>query len=293
MNNNNEIVYMHEHMTVDLSGIKKDLDCRLDTMEETIEELGYLKSRGVSAIVDVTNRGMGRNINYIEAVQKETGINIISSTGYYKEPFLPEEVYKLSEREIADIMIKEIEEGIEGTGIRAQFIGEVGTGKEGISPVEEKVLTASSYAHLETGKPITTHTTLGLLGIEQIKIFKDHGVNLDSVIIGHVDLSGSLEYALKLIDTGAYVGFDTVGKVNYMPEEKRLEMLKGICSRGLSSRVILSMDITRRSHLKRRGGLGYGYLLDKFIPYIRENGIEEKDIDNMLIINPSRILKRK
>ena len=31
--------YMHEHMTIDLSGVKKDEDCHLDCYEETVKEL--------------------------------------------------------------------------------------------------------------------------------------------------------------------------------------------------------------------------------------------------------------
>lgn len=286
----NGITYMHEHITIDLSGIKKDLDCRLDTMEETIEELKGLKTQGVSNIVDVTNRGMGRNVEFILKVKQETGINIITSTGYYKEPFLPSEVYELSEKEIAGIMIKEIVNGIDGTDIKAEVIGEVGTGQGAISPAEKKVFWAASAAHVETGKPITTHTTLGTLGLEQIEIFKSCGVDLNKVIIGHVDLSGDIEYILRLIDTGVYVGLDTIGKVNYMTEAKRLKILQEICRRGLSSRVVMSMDITRKSHLKSRGGLGYGYLLENFIPYVKKNGIEQKDIDIMLVANPRDIL---
>ena len=284
---------MHEHITIDLSGIKKDSDCKLDIMDDSIEEIRALKSFGVSNIIDVTNRGMGRNIEYILEVSKETDINIISATGYYKEPFFPEEVYKLSQKELTCVMVKEIIQGIESTGVKAGIIGEIGSGKESISDIEKKVLKAAAAAHMETGKPISTHTTLGKLGIEQVKIFKDMGADLNRIIIGHVDLSGDIEYILRLIDKGVYVAFDTIGKINYMPEEKRLEMLVEICRRGLSGRVVMSMDITRKSHLKKRGGLGYGYLIEKFIPYIKENGIGQKDIDIMLIHNPMKIFDGK
>jgi phosphotriesterase-related protein len=285
------ITYMHEHVTIDLSGIKKDLDCKLNVLDETIEEFKELKKKGVANVLDVTNRGMGRNIDYALKVQEESGINIIFSTGYYKEPFLPEEVYRLSEQELKGIMVKEIVEGIDDTKIKAQVIGEIGTSKDKITPIEKMLLSLGARVQEETGKPISTHTTLGTLGLEQIEILKGNGANLNKVIIGHVDLSGDIDYILRLIDKGVYVAFDTIGKVNYMPEEKRLLMLKEICSRGLSSRVVMSMDITRKSHLKNRGGLGYSYLLNSFIPFIKENGIPERDIENMIINNAVEILK--
>lgn len=283
------ITYAHEHMTIDLSGIKKDQDCRLDVIDETIKELKELKSKGVENIIDVTNRGMGRNIDFIKRVINGTGINIVSSTGFYKEPFFPPEVYELDERKLAELMTSEIEYGIDDTNIRAQVIGEIGTGKDTISPTERKVFRASSMAHRETGRPIVTHTTLGRLGLEQIEIFKQFGVDLDKVVIGHVDLSGDIEYILRLIDSGVNVAFDTIGKINYQPEQVRIGLLKELCRRGLSEKIVMSLDITRKSHLKYKGGIGYSYLLDSFIPELEKNGIDKKDIDNMMKNNAARI----
>lgn len=283
------ITYAHEHITIDLSGIKKDDDCRLDNISETIKELKELKSKGVNNIIDVTDKGMGRNIKYLSKVKEDTGINILSSTGYYKSPFLPEEVYRLSVKELAHIMIDEITNGIEGSGIKAQVIGEIGTGKECILPEEEKVFRAASIAHEETGRPVVTHTTLGKLGLEQIKIFNEYGVNTDKVVISHVDLNGNLDYILHLIDKGVNVAFDTVGKVNYQPEDVRVRLLKELTQRGLSKKIVLSMDITRKSHLKYLNGPGYSYLLDKFVPLLKDAGINEADIDNMLKNNAQRI----
>ena len=128
------------------------------------------------------------------------------------------------------------------------------------------------------------------MGLEQIEMFKNYGINLDKVIISHVDLSGSLDYILRLIDTGANVAFDTIGKENYQPDGLRIDLLKEIAERGLSGKVLLSMDITRKSNFKVQGGIGYSYLLDKFLPSLRESGVSEKAIANMTDENIRRIL---
>lgn len=284
------ITYSHEHVTIDLSGVKKDDDCNLNCYEETLTEFKELKDKGVNNIIDVTNRGMGRNIEYMVKVSKDTHMNILFSTGYYKEPFLPKEAYDLDEKNLSKIMISEIINGIEGSEYKASIIGEIGTSKDNITEMEHKVFVAGALAHYDTGTPIITHTTLGNLGVEQIDLFSKFHVDLNKVIISHVDLSGNLDYILRLIHKGVNVAFDTIGKENYQPDGLRIDLLKEICNRGLSDRVLLSMDITRKSNFKTRGGIGYAYLVDKFIPLMREQGIKQEDIDKMTKSNIVRIL---
>ena len=280
---------MHEHMKLDLSGIKKDEDCRLDCYEQTKSEVSELKEKGVSNIVEVTNIGMGRDISYVIKLMEETGMNFIFSTGFYKDPFLPLYVKDKSEKELCGIMEDEILRGIEGSGVHAGIIGEVGTSLDTITPSELKVLKAACMAHNNTGVPITTHTTLGTMAIEQISIFKEYGADLNKIIIGHTDLKGDAQYIKKIINLGPYVEIDTVGKENYLSDEKRLEVVHYLCSQGYSERMVLSMDITRKSHMKAFGGKGYSYLLDFFVPQLRKAGTREEDIQNMLKNNPLKI----
>lgn len=288
-----EIIYAHEHITIDLSGIKKDKDCFLNNKNQTIEEFKDLKNKGVSTIIDVTNRGMGRDTEYVAEVVRETGLNILQATGYYKEPFLPEEVYKISEKEMAKILIDEILYGIDGTSTKAEVIGEIGTSLKRIEEMELKVFEAASRAHIETGKPIITHTTLGKLGLEQIEIFNKFNVDLSKVTLSHIDLSGDLEYMIRLLDKGVNIAFDTIGKNNYQPDEDRVNWLKELCDRGYSNQIVMSMDITRKSHFKDNGGLGYSYLIDSFLPRLYEKEISNEHIENMLVNNIKNIYNLK
>lgn len=279
---------MHEHMFIDLSGVKKNLDCRLDCKEHTIEEMKKLYDLGVRNIVEVTNRGMGRDIKYIEDISRESKINYICATGFYKEPFLPDYVYKMSVDELADLMIKDIEQGIDGSNIKAGIIGEIGTSKNEMTAEERKVFTAAVIAHKKTGKPITTHTTLGTYGKEQVNFFKENRVNLNNVVIGHVDLSGDIDYILSLLKEGVYVEFDTIGKNNYMSDDIRVDMLKTIQDKGFIDKVFLSLDITRKSNMQYMGGIGYSYLFDVFIPKLIEKGVTEDSIEKLLHLNPKK-----
>ncbi|MCY8268956.1 TatD family hydrolase [Bacillus haynesii] len=285
------MTYMHEHTTIDLSEVKNNEDCKLDVFPETVREFKSLYEKGVRNIVDVTNIGMGRNITYVQKVAEETGINIVFSTGFYQDSFYPIHVFRESKEKLAERMILEIVEGIRRTDAKAEVIGEIGTSYNKWTETEQKVFEAVVMAHKQTKKPISTHTSIGTLGHEQVEFFKKHEVDLNRVVIGHVDLSGDADYILKMLREGVYVEFDTVGKENYMPDRVRAEILKKIQAKGYIDKVLLSMDITRKSHLAYKGGVGYSYLIDTFIPLLQTNGITGESIDKMLIKNPRAFMK--
>lgn len=285
----NGITLMHEHVILDLSKYKND-DCNFNDYESLLFEYKKLYDYGVRTIVDVTNIGMGRNIEYVQKIAKQTGIEIISCTGFYQEKFFPENMSKLTSDQLSQIMVDEIQVGIEGSPWRAQVIGEIGTSNNQITDNERKLFTAAAQASKLTGAKISTHCTLGTMGLEQIAIFQKHAIDLSTVVIGHLDLTGDIDYILEVLKNGVYVAFDTVGKENYMSDQVRIEMLQQIIAAGFGDRIFLSMDITRKSNLEQNGGIGYKYLFETFINKCLIAGITESQIEQILIKNPQVFL---
>ena len=283
--------WVHEHLHIDLSGFKNNLDCRLDQYDLICQEMKDLRASGVSNIIEMTNRYMGRNPQFMLDLMRDTGINVMACTGYYQDAFFPEHVAARSVEQLAQEMVDEIVIGIDGTELKAGIIAEIGSSEGVITPLEEKVFIAAARAHIETGRPISTHTSFSTMGLEQLVLLQAHGVDLSRVTVGHCDLKDNLDNILRMIDLGAYVQFDTIGKNNYYPDEKRIGMLHALRNRGLLDRVMLSMDITRRSHLKANGGNGYDYLLTTFIPQLRQSGFSQADVDTMLRENPSQFFQ--
>lgn len=283
--------WVHEHLHIDLSGFKNNLDCRLDQYDLICQEMKDLRALGVSNIIEMTNRYMGRNPQFMLDLMRDTGINVVACTGYYQDAFFPEHVAARSVEQLAQEMVDEIVIGIDGTELKAGIIAEIGSSEGVITPLEEKVFIAAARAHIETGRPISTHTSFSTMGVEQLVLLQAHGVDLSRVTVGHCDLKDNLDNILRMIELGAYVQFDTIGKNNYYPDEKRIAMLHAIRDRGLLSHVMLSMDITRRSHLKANGGNGYDYLLTTFIPQLRQSGFSQADVDVMLRENPSQFFQ--
>lgn len=282
--------YIHEHIKLDLSGHKKDPDTNYNDTNEVMLELKELRKKGIDSLVEVTNRGMGRDVLIMVELAERTGLNIIASTGFYKEPFLPQYFYQLSDKELTNMLIKDIEEGMDETHIKAHVLGEVGTSHNRITDTERRLFYIIGNVHLNTGRPIFTHTTLGTMALEQIQILEERNVDLEKVLIGHMDLNYNMEYHLRVADKGCYLGFDTIGKINYQPDENRIQLIKELVARGHENQIVLSLDLTRKSHLKKYEGIGYSYIVDKFIPLLIESGIKEETISKFLVDNPNRLL---
>ena len=82
--------WVHEHLHIDLSGFKNNLDCRLDQYDLICQEMKDLRALGVSNIIEMTNRYMGRNPQFMLDLMRDTGINVMACTGYYQDAFFPE-----------------------------------------------------------------------------------------------------------------------------------------------------------------------------------------------------------
>ncbi|GAK13227.1 phosphotriesterase [Geomicrobium sp. JCM 19039] len=250
-----------------------------------VKELIAFREAGGESMVEVTNDGMGRNTPLLADLSRETGVKIIASTGFYKDPYLPEFTAGWGAKEFARHIVSEIRTGIDG--VFPGVIGEVGTSHEEMKPIEEQLLRGAGMAAIETGLPVTTHTTLGTLAREQIDLFDQIGVPMSQVIIGHQDLNTDFSSVLYAVQAGAYVAFDTIGKTNYRPDEDRLDSLLELLNQGFGSQVLLSADLTRKSHWKKYGGPGYGLVLEGFVPRLLSAGLTNEDIRNLFVDNPA------
>ncbi|WP_139823738.1 phosphotriesterase family protein [Thalassobacillus devorans] len=281
---------IHEHVILDLSHIRQDSDPILSDSEMLNNELSHLAKAGCGGIVEVTNRGMGRDVLSLLSVSKKNNIPIVAATGFYKEEYYPSEVFTMSEEEITDLFLKELTEEIEDTGIKAGIISEIGSSLNEITRAEEKVFRAAIQAQKQTGAPLSTHCELGTMGTAQLKLFAKAGSDLSKISIGHQDLNGNREEYVRLLEAGLYIQFDTIGKNNYRPEQERIEDLLFLLDKGYLNQIMLSTDVTKKSYLRVNGGFGYVYLLDNFIPSLQEKGISEKEIHIMTTDNPRRFL---
>ena len=281
---------MHEHLALDLSGVKEDLDCRLDDFEAMIADGKELYGHGVRHLLEVTALGMGRNLSFCQHFAQETGIQVLFATGFYKEPFLPPDFWDKSDEEWIEFFIRELEEGVGDTGIPAHVIGEFGTSHHVITEAEMRIFNICMEAALHTGAVVSTHTTLGTFALEQVKMLLDRGLDPKKIIIGHQDLCSDLDLLKQVLQFGVNIGWDTIGKENYQPDAMRAQHLLALRDAGFIDQIVLSTDITRKSQLKAYGGYGRSHLFEHFIPLCRKVGLTEQDMQQLLAENPKRIL---
>ena len=211
-------------------------------------------------------------------------------SGWYRQPFYPPEIDRLSTDELADRMIRELTDGIGDTGVRAGIIGEIGVNLDYATAQEERVLRAAARAQKATGAPLTTHASMYPVGLLQLDILRDEGVDPSRVIIGHCDTYLEQAYHLEILEAGAWVQFDTIGRVHMNPDDRRVSALVELIRLGWKDQLLLSSDRCHRGDLCAFGGVGYGYVFTRFFDMLRAAGIDDATLDAITIDNPRRVL---
>jgi predicted metal-dependent phosphotriesterase family hydrolase len=287
------ICMVHEHLIVDAWPMwpVPNYSLIVDDVDLVIEEVQAYRVAGGTSIVDVTNIGLGRDPLALERISEATGIQIVMGCGWYRERVYPTYIQEKNANELAAMLVSEIKEGVDGTGIRPGIIGEIGTERKFITPAQERVFRAVARAHLQTGAPISTHTThWGELALEQLDLLEEEGVDSHHVIIGHLGDRRDISTLLPIAERVAFLGIDNIGYHDYQKEERRAQNVVELIEAGFRSQVLLSMDIATLNDLQSYGGKGFDYLLLKFIPLLRALGATEEDVQVLLIENPQRAL---
>lgn len=286
-----------------------------------VSSLAKLTAFDVRTVVDLSPYGVvgrdrhGSNVELLAEISRRAGIHIISGTATYLEAFSPEWALAADLDALTQRFITDVTEGIDGSTIRAGILGEQATSLGAITPFEERCLRASARAHRATRAALITHTTHGTMALEQIDLLEQEGVDLDRVVIGHMDTHPDLAYVRAVLDRGVSVAFDTIGKQfwdfrvtplpNDMPEgaftknayyradATRADRIAQLVAAGFTDRLLLAQDMTGSEvylNPDTHGQHGYAYLFDDFATMLRDRGVSDADLNRMLIDNPARLL---
>ena len=192
----------HEHMSINLT----PGDLGTESFAELCADLRELRRYGVRNIVDLTNQSMGRDAAYVRRLEEATGMNIILSTGFYLERYSGAFIEGRSVDELTREVVRDLWEGVDGSDIKAQVIGEIAWSAPVAGQLEIRAWEALAAAAVETGAPVSTHTSAGPHQVPQAKFLIGRGVEPGKIVIGHIEWHPTDEALRELFDLGVYVG---------------------------------------------------------------------------------------
>lgn len=305
--------YSHEHIVCRPAfwQEKGEGDLLLDDKEKSKKDVEDFKNHGGKSIVDATAIDYGRDVQAVKEISEELDIHIVGTAGFNKsflwdakikdelKPIIGdyktyyEWIDRATINQLTDVVIREVEEGLEGTPFKAGQV-KFGTGYNRITPLEEKTLRAVARAHHETKAPLHSHTEAGTMGLEQIELLKSEGVDLNFMSFGHMDRNPDPYYHEKIASTGAYLSFDGIAKIKYAPESTRISSILDLVKKGYENQILVSGDTARKTYYKHYDyGLGLEYIIAKWVPRFiddanRQGFDGEALIHKFFVENPAR-----
>lgn len=279
----------HEHVMVDFGGAKTAGPHRYNRDEVVAKMKPYVEevaADGVKALVECSPMYLARDPRVLKRLSEETGMIFLTNTGQYKEPFLPEETFRISAEELARQWIAEWENGIEDTGVRPGFI-KTAVHEEPLAEVQRKVMTAAAITSRESGLTIGTHTVKGIPALGIVALLEEQQVDPAKWIFIHAHQEDDFDLIRMVARAGSWIELDGIGG---SPDAAILSPLLKLLDEGFERQVLLSHDAGWYTVGEPDGGTPrpYTYLTRTFIPLMRRYGIDEETIRLLTVENPAR-----
>ena len=118
---------------------KRILALAITDIEGSIRELRLFAEAGGSAIVEGTAADYGRDPQKLVYASRQSGVHLIATAGFYLFDHNPDFIDDISTEELAELFIREIEEGMDGTEDPGRTV-KCAVSPRFIHPREEKCL---------------------------------------------------------------------------------------------------------------------------------------------------------
>lgn len=275
---------------------------RLEDAKVAAFELDLFRRAGGAVLVDLTpSHALGRDPEGLARVSLVTGLHIVMGTGHYQERCTDPLVRHATESALEDAIVRDVMDGVDGTGIRSGIIGEIGC--SGQTEQELKVLRAASRAQKITGAALNIHQTYEpgerAAPHRLLDTVAAAGGDLTRTILSHMDESGAdVELQEELLARGAVIEYDVCGYENAIwdwshapvTDATRARDVYRLVQRGWIEQILLSQDVCFKTMLVTYGGWGYAHILERFVPGLRWVGLGDDEIHRILVENPRRLL---
>jgi phosphotriesterase-related protein len=195
-------------------------------------------------------------------------------------------------------MRADLEEGIEGSGIRPGII-KCAIDAAGLTEHVERVVRSVCRIHRESGAPVCIHTHPETeRGLDALRVLDEEGVDPARVMLAHCGDTTDLDYLERLAASGALLGMDRFGLDILLPFEERVGTVAAMCERGHADKMILSQDANCFSDwfppgLEAQVSPNWHFLhvVEDVIPALLERGVTRDDVDLMMRQNARRFFE--
>lgn len=287
------LILPHEHLFTDLRGpsvrgyAQGNEDAVLKLVRPYLEEAA---AAGVTALVECSTVGVGRNLRILQRLAADSAIQIVAPTGVYRDAYIPESLRDVSEDFLADLWTKELTEGIDDTSIRAGFI-KLAMSDDGPLPLEVRNLRAAVKASQRTGAVIGSHTVGGKVARQEMNVLEEAGLDLHRFIWIHAQTEPDTSILLEAARRGAYVELDSVG-APFQVQEELVDKVLALIGAGTIDRILLSHDAgwynpASADGLPDGGFRGYTALVEDFIPTLLLQRVTEAQVKQITVDNPT------
>jgi predicted metal-dependent phosphotriesterase family hydrolase len=250
---------------------------------------------GIATIVELTPIGLGRRPDVLRQVAQATGVHIIAATGYHRDAHYPAGHWVLTapDEMLLERMTADLQVGIHPTDwsdadlpldpAQAGVI-KAGASLDAISANERRRLACAAAAALATGAAVVVHTEVATCATEITDLLVGEGLPVEQIILAHMDREPDPALHLELLARGVYLVYDTIGRTKYHPDSVRLDLIEAVCGASRGDQILLGLDLGRASYFGVNGGHGLRYLMDTFVPLLRER-VGDELANRMLVGN--------
>lgn len=288
-------ILSHEHFVFGrpdyIKGENNNYD-REVAYDKSIKMIKLIKSYDVNFILDATTIEWGRDPILLQRLAKDTGMNIVCSTGFFKDDngaisYLKSISYSVDiEEYLIDLFTKEIMVGIGDTDCKAGAI-KVACSKDHMTSLERSIYIAAAKTNLKTGTPILTHSDQGTMGVYQTNLLIEQGVNPASIVIGHMSSNHDVNEQIEIMKLGVKIGYDQFGieSIPNIPKDaEKLENLITLLKAGYEDQIVISHDncFDRMGYVSKSKPRFPSLIFEFVIPKMKENGITDYQIEKLL-----------
>lgn len=285
---------MHEHVLVDFIGADQVSRDRYDRGEAFAKALPFLeqaRADGLHTLVECTPAWLGRDVELLRRLSRESGIAIVTNTGYYgaaDDKFVPAHAWKETAEQLSARWIAEARDGIEGTGIRPGFM-KIGVDPGPLSAIDAKLVRAAGLTHRATGLAIGSHTGDGVAATAQLDLLEAMGVPPSAFVWIHAQNETDGDLHVRAAERGAWVEFDGVSEDSF---DAHKTMVLHMYERGHIGRTLISHDAGWYHVGEPEGGTfrPFSLIFRRFMPELRKAGLTPEAKRRLLVDNPREAL---